>query len=229
MSKIRIVNGFWALLLLAAWAPAQATVIGVAVRGNGYTTPVGSTNSDGSINFYALLNGTGTYGVSGAGLTPDTCTIGSSSTCTGGRLDMWLRFAPVTLGQNTLTLTFSDLDLFGVNDPNYFFESVEIFNSSLQSLALIDSIADPQVVLASTNPNNQTLSMLLNVANNPFYTRLRFRTSFIGAPRGSYVNTLETVLAKLTPVSVPEPTTLTMLGGGLLLLGFASRRRRVST
>jgi hypothetical protein len=140
---------------------------------------------------------------------------------------MWLRFSPVTLGQNTLTLTFSDLDLFGVNDPNYFFESVEIYNAALTSPVLVDSIADPQVVLASTNPNNQTLSMLLDVTNNPFYTRLRFRTSFVGALPGSYVNTLETVLATLSPVSVPEPTTLTLLGGGLLLIGFASRRRRV--
>ncbi|HEY7672245.1 MAG TPA: PEP-CTERM sorting domain-containing protein [Gammaproteobacteria bacterium] len=216
------------VLLLAGALPAQANVIGIAVDDNITPTPVGSTNGDGSINFYALLNGTGTYGVAGAGLSPDTCTKTSSySTCTGGTLDMWLRFSPVTIGANTLTLQFSDLDLFGVHDPSYFLESVQIYDSSLTSLALVDSLYDPEVVLGATNADTQTLSLLLDVTSNPYFTRLTFRTRFVGAPRGSYINTRESVLATISPVSVPEPTTLTLLGGGLLLIGFASRRRRV--
>jgi hypothetical protein len=222
-------TGMWSALLLLAAVPAHATVIGVAVRGNGSSTTVGSTNSDGSINFYALMKGSGTYGVSGAGLSSDTCTIGSwSSTCTGGRLDMWLRFSPVTLGPNILTLHFTDLDLFGVNDPNYFLESVGIYDSTRALLAFVDSVADPEV--ASANYNTQTLSLALNATNNPYYTKLTFRTAFNQAPRGTYVNTIERMLATMSavvpPASVPEPGTLSLLGAGLLLIGGVARRRR---
>jgi hypothetical protein len=229
VSLKRLLAALSAVLLMGVVLPANATVIGVAVSGSGSLgSPVGTASSDGTISFYALLNGSGTYGVSGAGMTPDTCTIGLwSNTCTGGTLDMWLRFSPVTLGANVLTLQFSDLDLFGVNDPSYFLESVSIFDSSLTSLAYVDSAADPEVVQA--NYNQQTLSLALNVTNNPYFTRLTFRTGFNGASRGSYVNTIETLLATMSAVpssSVPEPGALSLMGAGLLLVGLAVRRRK---
>ena len=136
---------------------------------------------------------------------------------------MWLRFAPVTLGPNVLTLQFTDLDLFGVNDPNYFFESVGIFDSLGTSLAFVDQVTDPAVL--SANFNQQTISLGISTTQNPYYTRLRFRTKFNGAPAGTYVNTTEQLLATMSAVSVPEPATLSMLGAGLLLVGFARRRR----
>jgi len=229
VSAKRIVAFLSSALLLALALPAQANVIGVAVNNSTATaTPVGTQSPTGTISFYALLNGSGTYGVGGAGLAPDTCTIGwASNTCTGGRLDMWLRFSPVTLGANILTLQFTDLDLFGVNDPSYFLESVSIFDSALTNLAYIDSALDPEVVQA--NYSQQTLSLGLNVTNNPYFTRLTFRTGFSGASRGTYSNTIETLLATMSAVptsSVPEPGALSLMGLGLLLVGFAARRGR---
>jgi hypothetical protein len=219
----------FAVLLAAVAAPARAFVIGAAVQGNGSSTTVGSTNADGSINFYALLNGSGTYGVSGGGnngLSADQCTIGaSSSNCGGGTLDMWLRFAPVTVGANVLTLQFTDLDLEGVNDPDYFLESVRVYNEANASVAYVNDEDDPQVV--SANNDNQTLSVGIDVTgDNVYFVRLSFVTSFVGAPRGTYTNTIERVRATMdSSVSVPEPGTLSLLGAGLLVIGFASRRR----
>lgn len=214
-----------AATLLAWIGPAHATVIGVAVDGVGSTTQVGSTNSDGSINFYALLSGSGTYGVGGAGLSADTCTHSATSPC-GGMLDMWLMFSPVSVGPNLLSLRFTDLDIFGVNSPLYFLEAVEIFNSAGVSQGRITSMLDPEVVLAQTNNTNQLLELMIDIDNDPFYARLSFATDFLtaNAPYGTYLNTQEALLA--TVVSVPEPATLSLLGMGLLVLGFSVRRKK---
>lgn len=233
----RLFKAIWLGLIVTAWAPAQATVIGVAVADYGASQQIGDFDSDGTINFYALLNGSGVYGVDNAGLESDSCTTWpSSSQCTGGRLDMWLRFSPVTEGLNELNLHFSDLDLLGAHDPYgaswRFLESVKIYESSSTTpIVTVDDVWDSPVVQADRD--SQWLRLSLDVLGDPYFVRLRFRTIFDNLPSGRYVNTQESVLATITgrsvtipPVSVSEPTTLTLLGGGLLLIGFVATRRR---
>lgn len=219
-----------AVLLVAIATPAQAYVIGVAI--NPTTGAAVGSQAGGDISFYALLNGEGTYGVGSNatnGLVADTCrrtTSSSTNTCTGGTLNMWLRFAPVTLGANVLTLAFTDLDLRGVNDPSYFLESVRIFDYSglvRTEVAFVDHEDDPEVVRA--NDTYQRLDLDVDVDNNPYYVQLVLGTIFrSNAPTGTYTNTRESLRATMTSVSVPEPATLSMLGAGLLLIGFATRR-----
>ena len=90
---------------------------------------------------------------------------------------MFLEFSPVTVGQNLLTLSLTDLDLFGVNDPWNFLESVRIISNGV-TLALVESLADPEVVQAQTNSTGQVLQLALNVATDPFWLALKFKSIF---------------------------------------------------
>ncbi len=224
MRKTTIAATLLSSVLMAG--SAGATVIGTAVSGIGSSTPVGSTNSDGSINYYASLNGSGTYGA-GAGTTPDACLrTFFFDTCTGGTLDMWLRFDPESTGSGLLTLAFDDLDLIGASDTNSFFESLSLFDAGGTNLASISATTDPGVVGAATNTSTQLIELLVDVTTDPFYMQLSFATDFVNAPQGIYLNTRETVLATL--VSVPEPATLSLLGLGLMLISASAVRRRRS-
>jgi len=211
---------FGVVLLLGAVSPVSADTIGVAVTGVGSSTVVG-TSSGGTISFYIPLtsSASGTYGVSGKGTSSDTCT---TPTCLGGSLDMFLRFAPVQVGANVLTLDFSDLDLVGANDPTYFLESVLITPNGSGTGVLIDETTDPGVL--SANSGTQVLVLPMAIASNPFYVKLHFTSKFLGdTPSGTYANTVETVRATISPV--PEPMTLATLGLGMLALGIFARRK----
>lgn len=222
--------GFAAFLL--ASASVHATIIGVAVDSVGSSTQVGTTNPDGSIDFFAPLSGTETYGVGGGGMSSDSCYYGTPNTCTGGTLDMFLRFDPVPTSTGILGLFFRDLDLAGVNDPWFFFESLLLADADGNTLfdvsSVADAAADPNLLFFGNN-SVQLLLSFVDVISDPFFLRLSFSTDFSQyTPRGWYGNTSETMLALLEPVSVPEPTTLSLLGAGLVAVGLAGRRRKVS-
>jgi hypothetical protein len=217
------------LVALAATGTANATVIGVAVDGVGSNNTVGSVNGDGSINFYAPLSAdsSGTYGVD-AGLSTDTCYY--PTTCTGGTLDMFLRFEPAPTGDGILALTFLDLDIAGANDPWFFFESLRLADESNNTLYEVDSVldgfGDPNLAILANN-TVQLLLSFVDIAASPFFLQLSFSTDFHAlTPYGGYQNTVETMLATLTPVSVPEPATLSLLGTGLVAFGLSRRRKR---
>src|SRR5580765_258363 len=168
---------FGVVLLLGAVSPVSADTIGIAVGSVGSSVAVGSAASDGTISFFIPLTSaaSGTYGVAAKGTSSDTCT---TPNCLGGSLDMFLRFAPVQVGANVLTLDFSDLDLVGVNDPTYFLESVLITPNGSGPGVLIDESTDPGVL--SANSGTQVLLLPMAVASNPFYVQLHFSSKFLG-------------------------------------------------
>jgi PEP-CTERM motif-containing protein len=212
------------VLLLGALSPVSADTIGIAVSSVGSSAAVGTAAPDGTISFFIPLTSaaSGTYGVSGKGTSSDSCT---TPNCLGGSLEMFLRFAPVQVGANVLTLDFSDLDLIGANDPTYFLESILISPNGSGPGVLIDDRTDPGVL--SANTGSQVLVLPMAVASNPFYVQLHFTSKFLtGTPSGTYTNTVETVKATIRPV--PEPLTLVTLGLGLLVIGILGGRKKGS-
>ncbi len=93
---------------------------------------------EGTIGFFIPLKAAsaGTFGVGGVGLSADTCTYDTH--CADSTMDMFLRFNPVRVGPNILTLEFNDLDIYRVNDPWFFLESVSInMTDRRQSISII--------------------------------------------------------------------------------------------
>ena len=209
--------------LLFVAAP-QAATVGVPVASIGSMAPVGNTTStaDGlRVDFFIPLSGSATYGVDGGGLSADTCFSGC-----GGTLNMFLKFDPVTPGDNIVTLKFTDLDLYGVNDPSRFFESVEFFDSGAISLGKVKSASqtDPTTGLhvVTADFEQQLLEVLVpGVSSSPYWAKLVFKTS--GSISGT--NTVENLYASISPV--PLPPALPLFALGLAVFAYVGRRRRV--
>lgn len=215
-------------LIALVFGPAtgSAATYGVPVKGltgvNATTTFSDFLPANGKIDFYIPINGNETYGVSGGGLSPDTC---SGFGC-GGSLTMFLRFAPVTPGPNILTLLFEDLDLKGVNDPSGFLESLQIFSSNLVSLAFFDEFNDTFVVGAETTSNGQKIQMPVTVGSSPFLLKLKLKAIFPDGRQPRLINTPESLIAYLAPV--PLPGALWLFAAGLAGIGFLSRRQQAA-
>lgn len=218
--------------MLAAPA-AQAGTIGVAVSDfTASRVQVGTTvaraplGGQQAIEYYIPLSTTygGVYGVTpvSGGLAGMVSDVGSGAGTGVVTLTMNLEFTPVSTTQaSVLTIDFEDLDLDPINDPNGFFESLQVFDDQSNPLTpLITQIGG----LITGNGSTQHLSLDLGLlTSTTFFAQLTFGSDYTN--RGS--NTPEYLVAQVSatgPTLVPSPGTLALFGTAIILLGMVRRR-----
>jgi hypothetical protein len=226
----------------ALGAQADTVLLGVPVSGIGGTQSVPNcptlegqscyNATTGAITFFIPLKPS-TSGI--FGVTPVTGgtagTFADTGYGTANALTMYLMFAPVGLPVQSATLTFSfvDLDLAGVNDPAQFFERVKFI--AQDGTALTDWIttngqsgSSPLAFTVSGNSTSQTIYFpdVTSIMANPFYVELQFGSQW--NQKGT--NTPETLTATLVTTPIPEPGTLTLVATGLAGAALSRRRRK---
>src|SRR5690349_21013288 len=208
------------VLSTALVTPATATTItGVAVSSVGSTGgAVGLTEDRPLLGgkaieyFVPLGDSSGTYGAG------SSCGGQGFGTCAdfgngGGTLSMVLRFSPITASvPSFLTVKFEDLDLKGVNDPNGFFESLNVFRGATSITGgWITNISSP---LVDGDHNSQTLKLLLNAPiNDPLYLVLNFKANydFFRTNTAEYPRATIDVGDQAPPIPTPLPGALLLM------------------
>ncbi|MGE0407127.1 MAG: PEP-CTERM sorting domain-containing protein [Candidatus Korobacteraceae bacterium] len=232
---------FAAILFLASSGNAD-TVLGVPVTGFGSTEQAVPTcpTLEGNVCFDATTGWTkfyiplssdadGVFGVTDIGSGRTAGTVVDSGYGISNALTMYLRFAPVNLpaASASLTFTFTDLDLSGVNDPYGFFESVRFFTPAGAITPLITANGQsgggalPFTVTGDSTSQSIIFSDVLSILQNPLYVKLKFNSDWYTKGK----NTPEYLKGELKVTSsIPEPATLLLLGGGLAAVGTQWKR-----
>ena len=199
--------------------PVHAATVGVAVDAIGSSNGVGDTEYRGllggdAIEYYIPLSDDGscTFGVD--------CGVSSDTGRGGTEMSMFLRFDGLsTTSNSTLRISFEDLDLYGVNDPWWFSETVELLDDAGDSLTgLISNISSSYVT--GNHDTQQFLSFDLGVLDS---STQFFELSFTASSHYYARNTPEYLVAEIS--SVPLPAAGFLLLGGLAGLGLAKRRK----
>jgi hypothetical protein len=235
-------------LQVAAIAALVFSMASLAAADTVYGTPVANTSSSATVGlynsgthattFYIPLSQShsGVYGVGGVGTSADSGSGYGYNDPTKTALTMYLMFAPVILPVQTasLSFTFTDLDLVGVNDPAYFFEDVQFFSKTGTALTPLittngQSGTTPLAFSVSGNSTTQTVFFpdVTSIIDNPFYVKLTFDSKW----NQPGTNTPESLVATLTTTrqtSVPEPASLVLLGGGIAAAMGTKRRKLFS-
>ncbi|WDI31631.1 VPLPA-CTERM sorting domain-containing protein [Hyphococcus flavus] len=215
--------GVFAAASFMAASAANAAVIGVTVDPSdnslvGETEFRSSLGADAIRYFIPLENDSGVYGVDEGG----DFGLSADSGDGGGTLSMYILFDNLNAGSEyVLDVMFEDLDLAGANDPNGFFESLQIFSAdgATSLTGLILDISNP--LMSGDAATQQLLSIALGAV---LTDSLVLRFDFIADASSRGTNTAEFLVAEVQ--EVPLPAALPLFIAGLAGLGFAGRNKK---
>jgi hypothetical protein len=230
----RIISVATVLLAMSWMNPAISAVYGTPVESLGSFNQVGlPLTSTGKIKYYIPLNAadSGTYGVVGPG---NTCPLGAGTCSDSGygsgywdadALTMNLHFdlsGKPSEATTHLNLWFKDLDLDGVNDPYWFWESVSVSaQNGGASLGTGPIFEGSDIPTSSSDAFSWSLPLAgLGALGDDLWVQLGF---------GSYAkyhayNSAEYLKASVVPV----PAAIWLFGTALIGFVGMSRRTKVS-
>jgi hypothetical protein len=232
------------LLLTFSWInPAISSVTGIAV---------GDVNSMGQVGIQDPLTGIVEYfiplsesdsGVYGVDDSP-TCGVDGVGTCSDSgsgfgyddeskfalKMNIYFDLSNLANKDNSvLDIWFDDLDLVGINDPGWFYESVSVAGKkagdvSLTNIASTKTLAS-EITTATQDPFTWSLSLSsldLDNTDNDVWIQLEFDSKM--TITGPASNTPEYLKATISTVPVPAAVWLF----GTALIGFVGMSRRTA-
>ncbi|WP_299441325.1 VPLPA-CTERM sorting domain-containing protein [uncultured Rhodospira sp.] len=198
-----------------ATAPNANAALTGTVTDNGQCAPgaFSPKTSGDTVGFFIPIDGSnGTYGCDGFGTSATT--IRESNLVPNGTLDMYFDFTGFAGGAGVIELTFTDLDLDGVEDPSNFLEQVVVTPDGGNATTFTKS-TDDGVAFNTGGDGTITLDPLGLSPN--FVLQLSFEvTNFHNWSGNPWVkNVEEQVMASVSAVPLPAAAwfMLTALGG----------------